>query len=305
MLRFGNHHVPPTRPPFSVRGRGVWMLLLMLGAVIMLMRQLQQPKTADFLGRVFNSSPAEDRSEKPLRSAIETSSDDRVPNNSGTLSARKPAHGGPWAAVKDNATFIPAEQNAWALLWDEVRRTPSANLEREAIGTATYVQLVNQPNLYRGLPVRVRGRVLRESVKRAPENLLGITAYHQLVLAPIGGGDWPVMIYCLELPKGFPRGEGLKVDLTVVGLFFKNWSYPYEGGMGLAPVIVTNTIDWRPPITPSMPTAAPLNATSVWMGGAAALLAAVGFTGLVSRRTRRPVKVGTESPNFSRLEREA
>ncbi len=301
MLRFGNDRIPQTRPPFGTRGRSVWMLLLMLGAVIALMRQVQQPTTADLLGRLFNSSSAEDRSEKSPQPAAKPSSDDRG-RNSGSPSVRKPESGGPWAAVKDNATFIPAERTAWALLWDEVRRTPSTNLERQAIGTATYAQLVNQPNLYRGLPVRVRGRVLRESVKRAPENLLGITAYHQLVLAPIGGGDWPVMIYCLNLPKGFPRGEGLKVDLTVVGLFFKNWSYPYEGGMGLAPVIVTNAIDWRLPIAPSMPAAAPPNAASVWMGGAAALLAAVGFTRLALRRTRRPAKAETESPNFARLE---
>jgi hypothetical protein len=217
---------------------------------------------------------------------------------------RKPASGGAWDAVKDNATFVPAEQAAWFLLWDEVARTPVKELNRQAMGPVTYAQLVNQPKVYRGLPVQVRGRVLRESVKRAPENSLGIDDYHQLVLSPVGGGDWPVMVYVRELPEGFPRGDGLKVDLPVVGLFFKNWSYPYEGGMGLAPVIVADAIDWRAPSAPAVSPASPLSTKGIWMAGAAALMAAIGFTSLVMQRTRRPAAEVTETPDFTRLEAE-
>jgi hypothetical protein len=206
--------------------------------------------------------------------------------------------------VKDNATFVPAEQDAWFLLWDEVDRTPVKELNRQAVGPVTYAQLVNQPKVYRGLPVQVRGRVLRESVKQAPENSLGVEEYHQLILAPIGGGDWPVMVYVRELPEGFPRGEGLAVDLSVVGLFFKNWSYPYEGGMGLAPVIVADAIEWRPTSAPASPATSPLSTKGIWVGGAAALMAALGFTSFVMRRTRRPASVKTSPPDFARLETE-
>ena len=130
-------------------------------------------------------------------------------------------------------------------------------------------------------------------------NSLGLAEYHQLVLAPIGGGDWPVMVYVRELPEGFPRGNGLTVDLTAVGLYFKNWSYPYDGGMGLAPVIVADTIDWRPATAPVAP---PLSTKGIWVGGAAALMAAIGFTSFVMRRTRRPAVGAAETPDFARLE---
>jgi hypothetical protein len=277
------------------------MLLLMLGAVLLLMRQVQQPATVEFLGQVFGSSAAEgDSSDSPPPG--ESTDSLKTPTDSGVI--RKPASGGAWSAVKDNATFVPAEQEAWFLLWDEVARTPVKELNRQAAGPVTYAQLVNQPKVYRGLPVRVRGRVLRESVKPAPENSLGIGEYHQLVLAPLGGGDWPVMVYVRELPEDFPRGDGLKVDLSVVGLFFKNWSYPYEGGMGLAPVIVADTIDWKPASAPAAPAASPLSTKGIWMAGAAALMAAIGFTSLVMRRTRRPAAEVKEAPDFARLETE-
>ncbi len=283
------------------------MLLLMLGAVIMLMRQVKQPATVEFLGQVFNSSATEADSSQSLKPGDEVDGNKVPPNDAAmpdSSTGREPASGGPWEVVKDNATFVPAEQEAWFLLWDEVAQTPVKELNRQAVGPVTYAQLVNQPKVYRGLPVRVRGRVLRESVKQAPENSLGIVDYHQLVLAPSGGGDWPVMIYVRELPEGFPRGDGLKVDLTVVGLFFKNWSYPYEGGMGLAPVIVADTIAWQPARAPAAPAASPLSTKGIWVGGAAALMAAIGFTSLVTRGTRRHAVGAAETPDFARLETE-
>jgi hypothetical protein len=283
------------------------MLLLMLGAVILLMRQVKQPATVEFLGQVFNSSATEADSRQPSRQGENAVGSKALANGAAmpdASSARKPASGGPWEAVKDNATFVPAEQEAWFLLWNEVAQTPVKELNRQAVGSVTYAQLVNQPKVYRGLPVRVRGRVLRESVKQAPENSIGLAEYHQLVLAPIGGGDWPVMVYVRDLPEGFPRNDGLKVDLSVVGLFFKNWSYPYEGGMGLAPVIVAETIDWRPATAPAPPAASPLSTKGMWVGGSVALMAAIGFTSFVMRRTRRPAVAAAETPDFARLETE-
>jgi hypothetical protein len=304
VLRFGNQRAPRPRPVFSSQARGVWMLLLMLGAVILLMRQVKQPATVEFLGQVFNSSATEADSKKSLQPGDNRASPNKAEMQDAST-ARNPASDGAWDAVKDNATFVPAEQEAWFLLWDEVARTPAKELERQAVGPVTYAQLVNQPKVYRGLPVRVRGRVLRESVKQAPENSLGLGEYHQLVLATIGGGDWPMMVYVRELPEGFPRGDELKVDLSAVGLFFKNWSYPYDGGMGLAPVIVADTIDWRPATAPVAPAASPLSTKGIWVGGAAALMAAIGFTSFVMRRTRRPAVGSAETPDFERLETES
>jgi hypothetical protein len=208
---------------------------------------------------------------------------------------------GPWAAVKDNALFTAAEHEAWFLLWDEARRFSPAELAAQANTELTYAQMVNQPDVYRARPVRVRGRVLRESVKRAPKNSLGISQYHQLVLAPAGGGDWPMMIYCLELPAGFPRGDGLKVDLAVVGLFFKNWSYPYDGGIGLAPVLIAKTIDWNPPPIQTGLNRRAHSGSTLWIGGAVAASGAGIFLVWVVSQTRRPKPREASRPDFGEL----
>lgn len=273
------------------------MLLLMLGGVIALMAQLERPATVEHLGRVFGAAPTvNNRAEAGAR----TQTEDGVVADAVAATSVEPASGGPWEQVKDNALFLPAEEEAWFLLWDEALRTTPTDLEPPA-ARVTYAQLVNQPKIYRGLPVRVQGRVLRESVKRAPENSLGIAQYHQLVLAPIGGGDWPVIIYCLELPAGFPRGDGLKEDVDVVGFFFKNWSYPYEGGMGLAPVLVTKTLKWAPQGKPPIRIRAVGDANVPWIASAA-VVAVVSFLAWVLRQTRRRSAALPTAPDFSRLE---
>jgi hypothetical protein len=273
------------------------MLLLMLGGVIALMAQLERPATVEHLRRVFGEPPlANETLEAPGRTAVTgEAAAEAVAANVG-----QPASGGPWEKVKDNALFLPAEEEAWFLLWDEAIRRGPAEFEQRA-APVTYAQLVNQPNIYRGLPVQVRGRVLRESIKRAPENSLGIAEYHQLVLAPIGGGDWPVIIYCLDLPVGFPRGDGLKEDMDVVGMFFKNWSYPYEGGMGLAPVLVTKALKWTPKTKPPVREQAVDDANVGWLASAA-VIAVVGFLAWVLRQTRRRSAALPAAPDFTPLE---
>ena len=82
----------------------------------------------------------------------------------------------------------------------------------------------------------LRGTALREEPITARENDAGIDGYQRLWIAPDGGGRFPFVVYCLQLPEAFPRGDGLHEPVVVTGLFFKNWSYAYDGGMGLAPV---------------------------------------------------------------------
>jgi hypothetical protein len=40
-------------------------------------------------------------------------------------------------------------------------------------------------------------------------------------------------VYALTLPDEFPQGDELRADVTVTGLYFKNWSYSYDDGLPL------------------------------------------------------------------------
>ena len=109
----------------------------------------------------------------------------------------------------------------------------------------TYAQLIKQPDVYRAKLVTIGGTVRREEYQTAPQNELGIEAYHRLWIEPRGGVAWPLVVYCLEVPEAFPRGDRIKAEVSVTGYFFKNWSYAYRDGLGIAPVVLTEKIDWQ------------------------------------------------------------
>jgi hypothetical protein len=284
------------------------MLLLMLGAVLVLMRQMEQPETVAYLDRVFAPAATQDppirppRRELPGERASVHAAAEAAPPLAGKITPRED---GPWAAVQDNAMFLDAEHEAWFLLWAEAKRLSPAQLDRQAIAEVSYAQLVNQPEVYRGQAVRVRGRILRESVKQAPENDIGMSEYHQLVLAPVGGGDWSVIVYCLELPPGFPRGGGLKEDVAITALFFKNWSSPDGEGMGLFPVLMARTFQWRPPASlPAVRKNDETDRARVALAAVAASFAAMAVVVWVARQTRRQRTAGDAAPDFQRLSAE-
>jgi hypothetical protein len=293
-------------PKSTSRGRrGIWKLLVLLGLVMLMMRQLGRPEAAVLLGHMLGMTGQAERVEaepSPPNPADNSPAIERHAAAEGQLSRSEPVTlGGEWDAVKDNAMFSEEEQPAWFSLLEQVRQTPPEELAGQTVDVA-YAQLANQPDAYRTKAVRVRGRVLRESVKRAPANDLGIESYHQLWLAPVGGGDLPMAVYSLELPAGFPRGDKIAADVTVNGLFFKNWTFAYDGGMGIAPVIVTRSVDWNPPVI-AKPRAAALETRWAIIGVAVAALAAVGFLAWVIRQTHRPRITRSAAPlDFSQLE---
>jgi hypothetical protein len=198
-----------------------------------------------------------------------------------------------WGPVKDNATFLSAEQPAWFGLLQQARDLSLTELAESSVGNV------------------VEGRILRESAKPVAENDFGLQTLHQLWLAPRGGGQWPIVVYAIELPPGFPRGDNLSEDVVIDGLFFKNWSFPYNGGMGLAPVLVTPTLAWNSANGGNANGVAPLKvaeaapATSKLMVGAfLAGAATVAFVAWAAMQTRRPRRAFQTPPELSGLESE-
>jgi hypothetical protein len=114
-----------------------------------------------------------------------------------------------------------------------------------------------------------------------------------------------MVMYVLELPVGFPRGDDIRANVTVDGLFFKNWSFPYEGGMGLAPVIVARSVQWQSPPAPRSRPAEPMDGHEVVVGVGVAAAAALVFMAWVVRQTHRPrIFRNDRDADVSRLEAE-
>jgi hypothetical protein len=249
VLRFASN-APPTKSGLSGRGRlRLWMLLISLGLVLAAMRHLSQPAAVESLDSLFIGPVAPSAQQR-----VDPKPDMTIEPNSeifaGNLapSSISPGKGEEdFSQVRDNSYFRPQEREAWFALFARLQTMDSTLAAEASLGNLTYAQLLQQSDVYRGKLVTIRGTVLREELQHPTDNDLGIKSYHRLWLRPRGGGQWPFVVYCLQLPDEFPRNDSLREEVNVTGFFFKNWSYAYDEGLGLAPVVLANSIDWQPP----------------------------------------------------------
>ncbi len=274
----------------------LWMLLVALGLVLATMRQLGQPKTAQRLGQIFGAAEVvtQQQENQVVLGGVDAVEPPGVVVEKALAGEDASVA---LADVQDNTYFRSSETEAWFGLFERLQRTDAQKLGEATLGELTYTQLLNQPQVYRGKVVTIRGTLRREEVEHPAENSLGIEAYHRLMIQPRGGGHWPFVVYCLELPDNFPRGDNLQAPIAVTGYFFKNWSYAWKDGLGIAPVVLARSVDWQPkPASPARRTLASEGLTTALVAaGVFALLAVY----LVFRKTRRPSHVSPASGSIT------
>lgn len=186
-------------------------------------------------------------------------------------------------AVKDDTPFRDEEQAAWFGLFGILRDADSRALQRASLGNVTYVQLFDQPDVYRGKLVTLGGVVRRTETMNAPKNEAGIAAYTRAILEPADGSNNPIILYVLELPEGFPAGPDVSAKVTLTGYAFKRWVYTAQDGLRLAPVVLAKTLRWYP-APEEQP--APRRSPSVVVVLAGGLMFAAVLLFSVIRRTR-------------------
>lgn len=293
----------------------LWMLLAVLGLVIVTMRQLNKPSTARRLGQLFGTpevaqqSPPSDQfvmitaeasdqpglAAEPAKAAepaaLASSNEGNTGLSSGITDTDTNANA--LAQVQDNTYFRPGETEAWFGLFQRLQQMDAQQLRAATLGEITYTQLLKQPQFYRGQIVTIRGTVRLEEVARPRGNSLGIDSYHRLWVQPRGGVNWPLVVYCRHLPDDFPRGEELQAPVSVTGFYFKNWSYASQDGLGIAPVVLAQSVDWQPPIDQQRRRSVTSQGLTQAIIAAGALAMLVVY--FVMRNTRRPPKL-TQPP---------
>jgi len=271
------------------------MLLIALGLVAATMRQLNKPSTAERLGQLFATPEATEQQPPSHQFVINTVEAVEQPKvvaepaevvEPAVRTAAGEDASDALALVQDNTYFRPAETEAWFGLLDRLQQMDDQQLREASLGELTYTQLLKQPQVYRGQVVTIRGTVRREEVEHPSENSLGIEAYHRLWIQPRGGVNWPLVVYCLELPNDFPRGDKLQALVSVTGFYFKNWSYPLPDGLGIAPVVLARSIDWQP--AAAQPVRRKMSSVGLTQALVVAGVFALLVVWLVIRNTRRP-----------------
>jgi hypothetical protein len=269
-------------------------------AVLWCIRFLQRQETVERLDTIFNAvqnaegqpGPGEGVEIEPVGEVILAPRESAEVAEDNTAPQVAEVSADDLSLIKDNTYFRLEENPAWFALWKSVRDGEAVS--KDSASVVSYAQLLDQPDAYRGKLVTVHGTALREELLEAPTNEIGLERYHRLIVQPQGGGNWPIVIYSLELPEKFPRGDGIRAEVSATGYFFKNWSYAWRDGLGLAPVIMAKSVSWTPVISNKQP-AANISArtTSTVIAVTAGLAVLVGYFAWQQSR-RSPVMTPRE-----------
>ncbi len=274
MANFRNNTSGKGTPPPNYLARGeqrrLLMLVMLLGLVVVLMFQAANPANWEWLW--MGQQPA--AQQNPLPEAPADYNTRLQPTSQGALPVGtfiSPKPDGPTtqpskdllpglqpellATVRDDTPFQPRGHRPFFHVLDVLNQTSESALAQASVGEVGFVQMYEQPKEYRGRVVTLRGTVRRAFDLTAPQNEPGIQTYYQLWLRPRGGPNSPIVLYTLSLPAGFPTSRTpskeireLREEVTVTGVFYKNWVYSAARQSFVAPLVVAKTVEWQPPV---------------------------------------------------------
>ena len=199
----------PNKPDFTSRGAKLRLFAMLAGVMLVLAvaERALDPEFREWLAGGKSQELSRDEHGKidtrlPLQSPAASEPDSFV-----ATAAQPPPTG--WdealSRVEDDTLFMrPAERAAWRLLEERVRETDPAALRRESLGRIGFTQLFQQPEVYRGKAVTVRGTVMGASRVAASDDESGSSERYVLWIMPEDGPTSPIVVYALAMPAGFP-----------------------------------------------------------------------------------------------------
>lgn len=212
------------------------LLFVPLALVIILMSRLRDPKTAGAINTFFTPDAESAPISKSVASDLAPAP---VTNQRQAPQAIPGIRSELLDTIEDNTYFRTAEKDAW---FHFIELLQKAAIDSGQAVNVEYAQLVDQPEVYRGKLVTVSGTARQITQEKPAANDLGVTSYYRVVIQPADGANWPIIVYCLELPQGISPGDDLSIAVNATGLFFKKLSYKWRDGLGIAPVIVARSL---------------------------------------------------------------
>jgi len=140
--------------------------------------------------------------------------------------------------VIDKAPLKSREMDAYWRLMGWSRTEPFTDLEKDARRDVPFTQLWDQPERYRGQPIRLRLHVRRVLEYDAPENSHGITKVYEAWGWTDESRSFPYVVVFPERPEGLPIGPEIHGEIVFVGYFLKVMSYTAFDKTRGAPLLV-------------------------------------------------------------------
>jgi len=200
--------------------------------------------------------------------------------------------------VRDDAFFRPQETEAFYHLLAILQETDTEKLADASTGRASFAQLFQQSADYRGQLVSLKGVAHRANPLDAPKNDYGIEEYWRIWLSPDDNPSSPIILYCLDLPDGFPTGMEISQPIETTGFYFKRLAYEASDTLRTAPTVLVKTLDWTPPPPEEPGVTLPVWAIAMIAMGLSAVVVLMVY--LKTRRTRLPTE-DLPPPDFDRL----
>lgn len=206
--------------------------------------------------------------------------------------------------IKDNTIGIRLEEaDAYYRLLDHARRVPAEELDEAGLTDVQYINLMDQPNRFRGEPIRIHGDLFRLRSFTASENQQHISTVYEGWVFTADSSNHPYRILCTSIPRDFEMGEDIRKPVQVTGYFFKREGYASNGGMHVAPTLLANQIEsYRPPgAPPDTDAIVPYMIGFVSAVGLAFLVTLASFV-LSDRRAARTAlqrKLNSPTPSFA------
>ena len=191
--------------------------------------------------------------------------------------------------VKDNTFGIRREEaDAYYRLLDHAQKVAPGELEQAGSTDVLYINLMTEPQRFRGEPVTIQGDLWRLYQFEASPNEYGFGKLYEAWIFTADSANHPYRVVCTELPRGMQPGENLRKPVRVTGYFFKREGYETTGGMHVAPTLLAHRLlEFRPPnAAPSTETIVPYMVGLISAVGLAFLVTLVSFA-ISDRRAGR------------------
>ncbi|HWE40145.1 MAG TPA: hypothetical protein VG406_26575 [Isosphaeraceae bacterium] len=151
-------------------------------------------------------------------------------------------------AVQDKTELSYREHLAYAELLRRARTTPAADLGARAMRDVPYVELIDRPARYRGLPIHLEGTARRVRVlDEIPSSIAPSRRIYEASVFTPASQNYPYILAFEEAPVGLTAGESIQEKVAFDGYFFKLMLYrDGDHVLRFAPLLV-GRLAHRPP----------------------------------------------------------
>lgn len=210
-------------------------------------------------------------------------------------------------SVRDNTIGIRHDEaDAYYRLLNHVQRVSPEELELASTTETQYVNLMVEPDRFRGEPLTIQGDLWRLYELEAGPNDVGLSTLYEAWIFTGDSRPHPYRVVCTHLPHTLTPNDNVRKAVRVTGYFFKREAYPTRGGFHIAPTLLATTITPFRAANSVPPTDSviPYMVGVVSATGLALLVTLLAFT-LGDRRVRRLARqqvLNAPSPSFAGIE---